>query len=74
MKPNIYECSVCHEHNCDHIEEQDEDFHLFPITLQPPPLINKKQSQNGIAENKENLDNGDIERQPSSSKTQDIKN
>ncbi|KAG5684760.1 hypothetical protein PVAND_013974 [Polypedilum vanderplanki] len=51
LKPNIYECKICHEHHCDHdINVQEDDFHLFPITLQPPP---KKQSlkENGTKEN-----------------------
>jgi hypothetical protein len=71
LRPNIYECSLCHEHNCEH-EEEDQDFHLFPITLQPPPLITKK--QNGVPDNhrRENSENSEHEKATTSGKSQSM--
>lgn len=45
IQPSIYECKICGEHHCEHdfhAPEEEEDFRLFPIVLQPPP---KKHSQ-----------------------------
>lgn len=51
LRPNIYECKICHEHYCDHELDEDDAFGLFPITLSPPAAVSKsKQNQNGIAE------------------------
>lgn len=51
MEPNIYECKICGEHHCDHVEpEEEDDFRLFPITLQPPPKKHSQAHINGIAD------------------------
>lgn len=52
MKPNIYECKICGEHHCEHdfYPQEEEDFRLFPLTLEPPPKKNSKAFVNGIAD------------------------
>lgn len=85
LRPNIYECKICHEHYCDHELDEDEAFGLFPITLSPPAVSKSKQNHNGIAEMDEEditidsieessrLDNEESIDIATSSKSQDLK-
>lgn len=81
LRPNIYECKICHEHYCDHELDEDEAFGLFPITLSPPAANKSKQNQNGIAEIDEDTsieESSRVEHEESvdiatSSKPQDLK-
>ncbi|XP_070502342.1 sodium- and chloride-dependent GABA transporter ine-like isoform X2 [Chironomus tepperi] len=52
MKPNIYECKICGEHHCEHDfhAQEEDDFRLFPITLQPPPKKHSQAHINGLSE------------------------
>lgn len=76
MQPNIYECKICHEHHCDHdYQLQEEDIHLFPITLQPAPLPKKlSQTQLGNGQADKNDNNNEILNAATSSKSHDDKN
>lgn len=57
MKPNIYECKICGEHHCEHdfhVPEEEDDFRMFPIILQPPPKKHSQAQINGLSDKSSN--------------------
>lgn len=67
MKPNIYECKICHEHHCEHdFQMQEDELNLFPLNLQPPPPKKNSRSTENI-----NI-NGTIDNQNEKSSDDDV--